>query len=249
MNLLNGTAALRRAGRVVLAAVLIAAASAPARAQSTATPPPTTPGPAPSPATPVPPPPSPPAAAPATPSVPQSAAPDTTGPAAGSTSTEDKTPPDSSISQTLNLPSHPAVQVAGQATWDEGFKAITDSFAKLNDALTRAKLSGTGHPLAIFTETDDSGFKFTAMIPLDRAPDGTPDLGPGITLTTTPGGKAMRFQHRGAYDDIDSTYEAITAYLDEKGLESKNLFAEEYLDQVKTSDDSALEVDIYVFLK
>ena len=46
-----------------------------------------------------------------------------------------------------------------------------------------------------------------------------------------------------------STYEAITAYLDEKGLEARNMFAEEYLNQVKTSDDSSLEVDIYVFLK
>ena len=70
-----------------------------------------------------------------------------------------------------------------------------------------------------------------------------------VTIGQSPGGKAMKFQHRGAYDDIDSTYEAITAYLDEKGLESKNLFAEEYLDQVKTADDAALEVDIYVFLK
>ena len=59
----------------------------------------------------------------------------------------------------------------------------------------------------------------------------------------------MRFQHRSAYDDIDSTYEAITAYLDEKGIEAKNMFAEEYLNRTKTSDDPALEVDIYVFLK
>ncbi len=224
----NGPAILGRVGRGMMAAALIALAPAPGFAQTTPPPQPQAP------ATP------PPAAAPNKP------APEAPG---GSVSTEDRQPPDSSISQTLNLPTHPAVQLSGQATWDEGFKAITDSFAKLNDALARAKLSGTGHPLAIFTATDDSGFKFTAMIPLDKAPDGKPDLGAGVTVGETPGGKAMRFQHRGAYDDIDSTYEAITAYLDEKGLESRNLFAEEYLDQVRTSDDADLEVDIYVFLK
>ncbi len=46
-----------------------------------------------------------------------------------------------------------------------------------------------------------------------------------------------------------STYEAITAFLDEKGLDTKNLFVEEYLTDLKTSDDDGLEVDIYVFLK
>ncbi len=186
-------------------------------------------------------------AAPATPA--PSAAPDSTAPGSGNTNTEDKQPSDSSISQTLNLPTHPALVVSGQATWDEGFKSITDSFAKLDAAASKNKLTGVGHLLAVFTETDDAGFKFTAMLPLDKAPDGKPDLGAEVTVGETPGGKAMRFQHRGAYDDIDSTYEAITAYLDEKGLEAKNLFAEEYLDQVKTADDNSLEVDIYVFLK
>ena len=65
----------------------------------------------------------------------------------------------------------------------------------------------------------------------------------------TPGGKAMRFQHRSAYDDIDSTYQAITAYLDEKGLEAQNLFIEEYLNTPKGPEDPDLEVDIYVFLR
>ncbi len=46
-----------------------------------------------------------------------------------------------------------------------------------------------------------------------------------------------------------STYEAITAYLDEKGLEAQNLFVEEYLNEAKSSDDTGLEVDIYVFVK
>jgi len=41
----------------------------------------------------------------------------------------------------------------------------------------------------------------------------------------------------------------ITAFLDEKGLESQNLFYEEYLNDVKAPDDPTLEVDIYVLLK
>ena len=59
----------------------------------------------------------------------------------------------------------------------------------------------------------------------------------------------MRFQHRGAYDDIDGTYEAITAYLDEKGIDAQDVFIEEYLNETKTSDDPNLQVDIYVLVK
>ena len=59
----------------------------------------------------------------------------------------------------------------------------------------------------------------------------------------------MKFEHRGSYDEIDSTYEAITAYLDEKGLEAQNLFLEEYLTLPRTSEEDGAQVDIYVFLK
>ena len=158
-------------------------------------------------------------------------------------------PGDTSISQTIDVQPHPAVVLSGSATWDTGFKTLMDSFAKLNDAISKNNLASAGHPLAVFTATDDAGFKYSAMIPIVEAPAGKTDLTPEVKTGETPGGSAIRFQHRASYDDIDSTYEAITAYLDEKGLEAKNLFAEEYVKSTKTSDDPALEVDIYVFLK
>jgi effector-binding domain-containing protein len=70
-----------------------------------------------------------------------------------------------------------------------------------------------------------------------------------VKIGESPAGKAIKFLHRGAYDDIDSTYELITAFLDEKGLESQNRFIEEYLTDTAEPDDANLEADIYVFLK
>ncbi|MCW6507693.1 GyrI-like domain-containing protein [Lichenifustis flavocetrariae] len=166
-------------------------------------------------------------------------APDSTGASVG----------DASISQALDVQPRPAVVINGSATWDDGFKTLTDAFAKLNDALAKNNMTSAGRPLAVFTATDDAGFKYSAMVPIAKAPEGKTELTPDIKISETPSGKAIRFQHRAAYDDIDSTYEAITAYLDEKGLEARNLFAEEYLNMTKTPDDPALEVDIYVFLK
>lgn len=165
------------------------------------------------------------------------------------TSPADKTVPDTSISQTIELQPRPAIMLNGQSTWDEGFKTLNDSFTKLNDTLNKNNIRSAGSPMAVFTETDDAGFKFSAMIPIETAPEGKPNVPADVSFGTSPGGKVMRFQHRSAYDDIDSTYEAITAYLDEKGLEAKNMFAEEYLNRTKSSDDPSLEVDIDVFLK
>ena len=201
-----------------------------------------TPGTPPAAATPTPAPSPPPAAeAPATPATPA------TPPAA---SVPDTNPPDTSISQTLTLAPHPVIELSGKSTWDDGFKTLNDSFTALNQALGKANMQPVGHPMAVFTETDDAGFSFTAEVPVDKAPDPKPaDVPADISFGMSPGGKVMKFQHRSAYDDIDSTYEAITAYLDEKGLEAKNMFAEEYLNRTKSSDDNSLEVDIYVFLK
>jgi effector-binding domain-containing protein len=144
---------------------------------------------------------------------------------------------------------HPAAYIEGKANWSEGFSALTGSFSAIKAELAKAGVAATGHPIAVFTATDDNGFTYRAMVPIDKAPEGKATLSETVKLGQTPAGKAMRFEHRGSYEDIDSTYEAITAYLDEKGLEADNLFVEEYLNDVKTSDDPNLQVDIYVLLK
>ncbi len=59
----------------------------------------------------------------------------------------------------------------------------------------------------------------------------------------------MRFEHLGSYADIDATYDAITAYLDEKGIDAQDSFLEEYANDVKDADDPSLQVNIYVLLK
>ena len=151
--------------------------------------------------------------------------------------------------KTVEVAAKVVIETHGAASWEEGYGKIGDALAKLRAAAQKAGLKENGRPLAVFTETDDAGFKFDAMLPVDAPAGAKPDLGSDITLTQSPSGKAIKFEHRGAYDDIDTTYEAITAYLDEKGLEARNLFVEEYLNDAKDSTDVDLQVDIFVFLK
>jgi effector-binding domain-containing protein len=149
----------------------------------------------------------------------------------------------------IMMEAKPVLILRGQSTWDDGFDNLMEAFRKLGDEAKRLKLGVTGRPQAAFTSTDDSGFKYEAMVTLDAAPVTKPALGREFDLGQSPGGKALKFTHAGAYDDIDTTYEAITAYLDEKGLKARNLFVEEYANDPKSSEDADLQMNIFVLIE
>ncbi len=149
-----------------------------------------------------------------------------------------------------NVLSHVALKTGGEGKMEEGYAKIGEAIAKLRAAAQKAGLKESGRPLAVFAEAAGaSDFKFDAMLPVDAAADARLDLGPDISIAQTPGGKALRFEHRGPYDDIDSTYDAIAAYLDAKGLEAGDAYTEEFLTDAKDSSDANLQVAIHVFMK
>jgi len=152
------------------------------------------------------------------------------------------------MSQTVTVDARPAAVIKGQGKWEDAGKTVGEALARLSEAVGKAGLAANGRPFAVFTKTDDTGFAFEAMVPLAVAPEGKPKLPDGVSIGASPAGKALKFQHRGAYDEIEATYEAIAAYLDEKGLDTKDLILEEYLTDFK-GDDASVNVDIYVFLK
>jgi effector-binding domain-containing protein len=156
--------------------------------------------------------------------------------------------PEDSSASTLELTSRPVAYASASAEWANGFKSVMGEIAKVDAAVKKAGLTPAGHPFALFLATGDKSFQFEAMVPLTAKPEAK-DLSDGVKIGESPAGKAIKFLHRGAYDDIDSTYDLITAFLDEKGLESQNRFVEEYLTDTTEPDDVNLEADIYVFLK
>ncbi len=150
--------------------------------------------------------------------------------------------------KTIELAARPVVVLHDSATWEEGYKKLAEAQAKLREAAAKAGLKVAGRPMSVFTDTDDAGFKFDAMLPIESAPGGKSELTPDIKVGASPAGKALKFEHRGAYDDIDTTYEAITAYLDERGYAAKNLFIEEYVNDPKDASDNSAQIDIFVFV-
>jgi effector-binding domain-containing protein len=141
------------------------------------------------------------------------------------------------------LESRKVVMVKGTANWDSAFDTLVDAFKALNTLLDKQGIKHAGNSMIVYTSTDDTGFTFLAEIPVEQDPKNLPK---DMSVGKSPEGKALKFVHRGSYDNMDNTYEAITNHLDDKRLEAKDTFIEEYLtDPLKTAEDKLV---IYVFV-
>jgi effector-binding domain-containing protein len=156
------------------------------------------------------------------------------------------TPGDPTNVEEVVLPGKSAAIATGTSPWDEAFANLKGVFGKIEDELKRAGIVPTGKPLTVFVHTDDQGFRYEAMIPITAVPEGKTELTPDIRFGKTPEGKAYRFVHKDAYEEIDGTYETITAYLDAKDIVAQDAFIEEYVSEMKDAADADLEVNIYV---
>lgn len=156
---------------------------------------------------------------------------------------------ESATGQIVELATHPCLYLEAKANREEVYGAILGALTKIRADVDKAGLKPQGHALGVFLTADDDGFTFRAMVPVESAPDPKTVLADGVKIGQTPIGKAMKFEHRGEYDEIDSTYDAITAWLDEKGVDAQDVFVEEYLNETKSADDPNLQVDIFVLLR
>jgi effector-binding domain-containing protein len=139
------------------------------------------------------------------------------------------------------------VYLKSSATWDSAFETILDAFKNVYAFLDRQGIKAAGPAMTIYTASDDAGFDFQAAVPIAEAPKDPPkgDLAVG----TSPEGKALKFMHRGSYDSLDAAYDAITHYLDERKLEARDLYIEQYdSDLLKTPEDS-LVIQVLVPIK
>jgi effector-binding domain-containing protein len=176
--------------------------------------------------------------APATP--PAAAETPATPPAAAPVQTADP------FGEEITLAPKTVVIIKGNANWDSAFDTLIDSFKALSALLDKQGIKPAGNSMIVYTSTDDTGFTFLAEIPVDQDPK---NLTKAMSMGKSPDGKALKFVHRGSYDNMDNTYEAITNHLDDKKLEAKDTFIEEYItDPLKTAEDK-LVINVYVPLK
>jgi effector-binding domain-containing protein len=161
----------------------------------------------------------------------------------------DATPaqPGDAFGEDAALTAKTVIYIKGSGTWDKAFDTITGSFKKIKAYLDKEGLKQDGLAMTIFTATDDNGFEYQAAVPIAEAPKNPPHG--DIAMGQSPQGQALKFVHRGSYEDLDNTYEAITNYLDDKRMEAKDMFIEEYVTDPVTADSKKLVVNVYVLIK
>ncbi len=155
--------------------------------------------------------------------------------------------PGDAFGEEVTMTEKTVIYLKGSGRWDSAFETLVDAFKSLNQYLDKQGIKPIGPAMTVYTQTDDTGFSFQAELPIAEPPKDPPkgDIGIG----KSPSGRAFKFVHRGSYDAMDTTYEAITNFLDDKGLDAKDLFIEEYVsDPAKTSEDK-LVINVYVPVK
>jgi len=194
-----------------------------------------------------------PAPSPAPSAAPAPAASPSPAPAASPSPSAEQTPAPSATVQTADSFGEPTTLEAkkvliakGNANWDSAFDTLIDSLKTMTALLDKQGIKRSGNMMIVYVSTDDTGFTYLAEIPVEQEPK---NLGKNMSVGQSPDGKALKFVHRGSYDNMDNTYEAITNHLDEKKLEAKDTFIEEYTtDPLKTAEDK-LVINVYVPLK
>ncbi|MEZ4703157.1 MAG: GyrI-like domain-containing protein [Rhodothermales bacterium] len=144
------------------------------------------------------------------------------------------------------LPSHsPTAPSVLTRTMGAAFGALT-AYVEEN------RLTHLGPPRALYKSFDQRETQFVVAFPV-AAPDGPLEGERDIKVDRLPGGKALRFTHKGSYRDLRKTYEAISSWMAGAGLlESQGAWArympvwEEYLNDPQTTPQEELITQIYI---
>jgi effector-binding domain-containing protein len=147
----------------------------------------------------------------------------------------------------LNLEAKPMVFFKGTATWDTAFETLTQAFKNVTEVMQKQGIKATGPAMTIYVATDDTGFTFQAGFPIAEEPKDPPKG--DIAVGKSPDGKALKFVHRGSYDSMESTYDAVTNFIEEKQLEARDQLIEQYVTDPLTTPEEKLVIEVLVLIK
>ena len=155
-----------------------------------------------------------------------------------------QTQPIDPFGQEVTLTEKIIVYASGTAEWDTAYGTLLDAFKATQAFLDQKGITPSGPAMTIYTAMDDMTFNFQAAIPVAHSTTGPlPDR---ISTGISPAGKALKFVHRGSFEEITMTYDEISHYVEEKQISSKELLVEEYVSDFLTTPADKLVVNIFV---
>ncbi len=154
------------------------------------------------------------------------------------------TQPIDPFGQEIMLAEKTIVFTTGSGDWDTAYETLTEAFKTIQAFLEKRGMKATGPAMTIYTAMDDVTFNFQAAMPVVEAPKGPPQ--DNISTGRSPAGKALKFVHRGTFEGMTATYDAISHFVEEKQISSKELLIEEYVTDFLATPADKLVINIFV---
>jgi effector-binding domain-containing protein len=154
------------------------------------------------------------------------------------------TEPIDPFGQAITLTEKNIVYASGTGDWDKAYQTLMEAFKTVQVFLDSKGIKPSGPAMTIYTAIDDMTFNFQAAMPVAEPPKGpSPDK---IGIGMSPGGKALKFVHRGSFDEMMATYDAISHYAEENQISAKEILVEEYVSDFLTTPADKLVINIFV---
>jgi effector-binding domain-containing protein len=146
----------------------------------------------------------------------------------------------------VHASSRPMVYVTRTASKDPAdiSEKMGEAFQILGDFLARNGVQPLGPPLTIYTEVSDNGMTMNIGVPVPppALANATGELRGGVT----PPGRAFKLVHRGPYDGLRATYDAMRAYFRDHDLAAPGLAWEVYVNDPSITPEEDLITEIYM---
>ena len=145
--------------------------------------------------------------------------------------------------ETVELPDQPALCVRFRTSMDKIQDDIGRSYGAIFAQLGKAGGIPAGPPLALYYDMgmNPGDFEMETCAPVAGEVPGEGE----VVFRVLPGGKFLQTMHRGPYDTLEQTYEALFAYLKDNGLELTGPTREVYLtdpSQVERPEDNLTRI-------
>jgi effector-binding domain-containing protein len=127
--------------------------------------------------------------------------------------------------------------------------AVGGAYGQVGVFMQKNGMKQASPPITICNKMDESGYELDAAIPVDRAPGKEVPADSPVQVKTTYGGKALKVVHKGAYRDIETTFNRLIAWTAAHGYESAAAPWDEYVSDPGDTAEADLITHIYMPVK
>lgn len=142
----------------------------------------------------------------------------------------------------ITIEPQPILYIQRQVAQSELQPTFAECFGKLFGFGVQHALPITGNPIARYQSMGPGLWTVDCVLPLAEQADSSDDLQAGNLES----GDVIKATHLGPYEDLESSYIAIQAFMEKEGLSSRGAHWEQYVtDPGDEPDPSKWQTDIY----